>query len=154
MNDTYTDIYGFIPLTDDFINRIARTYMEIVDPRLVKVVVNENDEIASFILGIRDITGGFQKAGGKLIPFGYFIIKSAQKKSRRLDLLLGAIRKEYRGKGLDTLMAIAMLNSAREMGMDVIDSHHELESNQLVQAEMRRAGGVIYKRHRVYRKKM
>ncbi|MFW6180773.1 MAG: hypothetical protein ACOC8N_03415 [Spirochaetota bacterium] len=154
MNETYTDIYGFIPLTDEIIEKTARTYCEIVDPRLLKVVVDGERNIVSFILGIQDITEGFQKARGRLLPIGYFIIKSAQKKSNCLDLLLGAIKKEYRGKGLDTLMAIAMIRSARDMGLEYSDSHHELETNTLVQAEMKKLGGEIYKRHRVYQKKI
>jgi ribosomal protein S18 acetylase RimI-like enzyme len=115
-------------------------------------VVDDQHNIVSFILGIQDITEGFQKARGRLIPFGYFIIKSTQKKSKRLDLLLGAIKKEYRGRGLDTLMAIAMIKSARKLGLEYSDSHHELETNTLVQAEMKKLGGEIYKRHRVYQK--
>ncbi len=154
MNETYTDIYGFIPLSEEVIRKTARTYYEIMEPRFMKVMVNEQDEIVGFVFGIRDITEGFQKAKGRLLPFGYFKIKRTQKKSRRVDLLLGAIKKEYRGKGLDTVMAIAMITSAWELGMEYSDSHHELESNTRVQAEMKRLGGFIYKRHRVYRKEL
>jgi hypothetical protein len=152
MNLTYTEIYGFIPLSDEVIKKTARTYSEIIDPNFIKVIVDEKEEIVSFIFGIKDITEGFQKARGRLIPIGYFLIKSTQKKSKRLDLLLGAIKKENRGRGLDTLMAIAMIKSAQKCGMKYLDSHHELESNTAVQAEMRRMGGRIYKRHRVYKK--
>jgi len=152
MNQTYTGLYGFIPLSETLIKKTARNYHEIVDPRLIKIIVNMQNEIVSFILGIQDITVGFQKAGGRLLPVGYFLIKATQKKSRRLDLLLGAIREDYRGKGLDTVMAISMIKSARAMGMDFADSHHELETNTRVQAEMRRLGGFVYKKHRVYRK--
>ncbi len=154
MNETYTGIYGFIPLTKTIIKKAARNYHEIVDPHLIKIILNDQNEIVSFVLGIKDITEGFQKAGGRLLPVGYFAIKATQKKSKRLDLLLGAIRKDFRGKGLDTVMAISMLKSAWRMDMDFIDSHHELETNTRVQAEMRRAGGFVYKRHRVYQKKL
>lgn len=152
MNEAYIDIYGFIPLTEQAIEKTARTYHQIIDPHFIKIIVNEKNEIVSFILGIKDITEGFKKAKGRLLPFGYFIIKKNQKKTRRVDLLLGGIKKEYRGKGLTTLMAIAMIKSAYALNMDYFDSHHELESNTMVQAEMKRLGGVIYKRHRVYKK--
>ncbi len=154
MNKTYTGIYGFIPLSEEAIKKATRNYKEIVDPELIKVVKNENDEIVAFILGIRDITPGFIKAKGRLIPFGYFIIKRTQKRSDRLDLLLGAIDERYRGKGLDSLMAISMIKSAKKLGLTYADSHHELETNTRVQAEMKRMGGYIYKRHRVYKKEL
>jgi len=154
MNETYTGIYGFIPLNEETIKKTTRNYSEIVHPSFLKVIKNEKREIVSFVLGIKDITEGFRKARGRLFPLGYFIIKANQKKSRRLDLLLGAIKKEYRGKGLDTLMMIAMTESATKLNMEYADSHHELETNNLVQAEMKRVGGEIYKRHRVYKKEL
>jgi hypothetical protein len=62
MNETYVDIYGFIPLSEDAIRRTVRNYREIVGPELVKIVANSCGEIAGFILGIRDVTEGFKKA--------------------------------------------------------------------------------------------
>lgn len=152
MNETYSGIYGFIPLSEEVIRKASKTYSQILDPHFLKVIVNGKDEIVAFIFGIKDVTEGFKKAGGRLIPFGYFQIVCTQKKSKRLDLLLGAIREDFRGKGLDTLMAIAMVRSARDCNMEYVDSHHELESNTKMRAEMERMGGKVYKRHRVYRK--
>jgi hypothetical protein len=45
-----------------------------------------------------------------------------------------------------------MLTSAREAGFEYLDSHHEMESNVKVRAEMERMGGKVYKRFRVYQK--
>ena len=36
--------------------------------------------------------------------------------------------------------------------MKVLDTHHEMEINTRVQAEMKRQGGEIYKRYRVFQK--
>ena len=152
MNEAYSGIYGFIPLSEEVIRKTSNTYNQILDPHFLKVIVNEKDEIVGFIFGIKDVTEGFKKTGGRLIPFGYFQIVCTQKKSKRLDLLLGGIREDFRGKGLDTLMAIAMIRSARDRDMEYVDSHHELESNIKMRAEMERMGGKVYKRHRVYRK--
>ena len=66
--------------------------------------------------------------------------------------LLGAIKEEHRGKGLDVLMGTDMLTEAYAAGLKIIDTHHELEYNTAVQAEMKRMGGVVYKRFRVYQK--
>lgn len=152
MNQTYADIHGFIPLSEEIIGRTVRRYGHIIDPRFLKVVLNDRGEIAGFFFGVRDITEGFRRAGGRIFPLGYFQIILGQKRAGRLDLLLGAVREDYRGRGLDTLLGISMVRSARELGMTYADSHHELESNRLMRAEMEKVGGVVYKRHRVYRK--
>ncbi len=45
-----------------------------------------------------------------------------------------------------------MIMSAKEAGFEVMDTHHELESNVKVRAEMVKMGGQLYKKYRVFRK--
>lgn len=54
--------------------------------------------------------------------------------------------------GLDALMGMAMISSAQKAGFEIIDTHHEMEANVKVRAEMERMGGVVYKVFRVYQK--
>ena len=71
-----------------------------------------------------------------------------------MDLLLGAIKEKYRGRGLDVLMGVKTLLSAHEAGLEMIDTHHELEENVKVRAEMVKMGGKLYKRFRVFQKQL
>jgi Acetyltransferase (GNAT) family len=153
MNECYTgsNIYGFAPLDEKEMDDLAKRYMPILDPRFIKVVTKDG-EPASFIVGIPDMTAGIQKARGRLFPFGFIHILRAAKKTKQLDLLLGAVKDKYRGQGLDVMMGFRMLTSAQEAGLEYLDSHHEMESNVKVRAEMERMGGQVYKRFRVYQK--
>jgi len=56
--------------------------------------------------------------------------------------------------GIDVLMGVKMILSAHEAGLELMDTHHELESNVRVRAEMEKMGGKLYKRFRVYQKKL
>ncbi len=153
MNECYvgSNIYGYTPLDEQEMEDLAKRYLPVLDPRLVKAVRRE-DEVVAFIVGIPDMTAGIQKARGRLFPFGFLKILRAAKKTKQLDLLLGAIKENYRGRGLDVLMGVAIFISANELGLKRIDTHHELESNVLVRAEMEKMGGKIYKKFRVYQK--
>lgn len=155
MNECYvgSNIYGYTPLDEQEMMDLAKKYLPVLDPRLVKAVKKE-DELVAFIVGIPDMTEGIQKARGRLFPFGFLKILRAAKKTKQLDLLLGAVKETYRGRGLDVLMGVAMLMSANELGLESIDTHHELESNVLVRAEMEKMGGKIYKKFRVYQKNL
>jgi hypothetical protein len=155
MNECYigSNIYGYTPLDEQEMMDLAKRYLPVLDPRLVKVVRRE-EEIVAFIVGIPDMTEGIQKARGRLLPFGFLKILRAAKKTKQLDLLLGAVKGPYRGRGLDVLMGVGMLISAYESGLKMIDTHHELESNVLVRAEMEKMGGKLYKRFRVYTKNL
>lgn len=151
VNETFQGLYGFVPLEDTEIRQLVRSFWPVVDPRFVKVAMC-GDEIAGFILGMPNMNDGFRAAHGRLWPLGLFRILASAKRSRRLDLLLGAIKPKYRGTGLDALLGRAMVMSARAAGMTGIDSHHELECNVKMRREMERAGGRVYKRFRIYGK--
>ena len=153
MNEAFTAIYGFSPLTDEEIRKVAADYVPFLDPRFAKIVTLKG-EVVGFAIGIPDMTEGIRKARGRLFPFGVFKIMRARKHSKRVDMLLGAIKEGHRGKGLDVLMANALYDSAHKAGMTHSDSHHELESNARMRAEMERIGGRVYKRHRIYRKEL
>jgi len=153
MNECYStgEIYGYTPLEEEEMDHLAKRYLPLLDPRFVKVVLHEKEPVA-FIIGMPNFTEGIRKARGRLFPFGILHILRAAKKTRQLDLLLGAIKEKYRGRGVDVLMGVKMLMSAQEAGMNLLDTHHEMETNVKVRAEMERMGGVIYKRFRVYKK--
>ncbi|MBS3818314.1 hypothetical protein KGY73_02255 [bacterium] len=155
MNECYTrsNIYGYTPLDKKEMHDLAKKYLPILDPPFIKLV-NKGNEPVAFIIGIPDMTQGIQKAKGHLFPLGFLHILKAAKRTKQLDLLLGAIKEEYRGKGLDVLMGVKMLASAQKAGMEVIDTHHEMESNTKVRAEMEKMGGQVYKRFRVYQKQL
>jgi len=108
--------------------------------------------VVAFVIGMSHIGDGIQKAKGYLFPFGIFHIFASARKTKQLNLLLGGIDPAYRGKGLDVMMGVKMIESAIAQGKTVIDSHLELEYNTKVRAEMEKMGGVVYKRFRVFGK--
>ena len=153
MNETYMsgNIYGFAPLEEQEMDDLAKRFLPIVDPRFVKAVAKDG-EILSFIIAMPDMTEGICKARGRLYPFGFIHVLRAARKTKQLDLLLGAVKEQYRGQGLDVLMGVKVLQSASEAGMEMIDTHHEMEANVKVRAEMERMGGKIYKKFRAFQK--
>lgn len=151
MNQTFMEIYGFVPLKDQEKQELASRYMMILDPKFIKVI-EAKDGLIGFAIGIPDISEGIRKAGGKLFPFGIFRIIRELKRSKKLLMLLGGVRKDYRGKGIDVLMAVKILQSGIEHKMGLIDLHLVLETNTKMRAECERIGGKIIKRFRIYQK--
>jgi len=154
INETFTDIYGFMPFTlaemDDFANR----YLLIMDPRLIKVVINDKGETIAFIIAMPDISKGIQKSRGYILPLGILHILIAGRKTNQLNLLLGAVHPKYQNRGLNTITGSALLDSAREQKMQFIDSHLEMETNTKVRAEMEYMGGEVYKKYRIFGKSL
>jgi ribosomal protein S18 acetylase RimI-like enzyme len=151
MNATYQGIYGYVPLTDAEIDALVRQYLPVIDPRFVKVVTRDN-EVVGFVIGMPNMNVGLRQCKGHLFPFGILQIMAAMKKTKQLDLFLGAIKEDCRGRGIDVLLGAAMMRSAIAAGFETMDSHHELEDNLKMRAEMERVGGRIAKRFRIYQK--
>jgi hypothetical protein len=151
MNDTFVDLYGYDPLDAAEMDTLAKQYLPVVDPRFVKAATI-NGELIAFMLGIPNMSDGFRAAKGHLFPFGFLKILSSARKTKQLDLLIGGVKAEHRGKGLDILGMTLLIREARKGGFRWIDSHHELENNTAVRSVMEHMGGRVYKRFRIYQK--
>jgi len=154
INETYTPLFGFIPMSEAEINKMAKQYLPILNPAFVKAMVDDKGQLLSFVVAMPDMSKGLQKAKGKLFPFGLLYIFSAIRRSKQLNLLLGAVKENYRGKGLDVYMAMALIKTASAKGLTHMDSHLILETNRTMRAECEKLDGELYKRFRVFVKQL
>lgn len=150
INETFTEIYGFDKMDDREMDEFTARYLPVVNPRFVKCVCNEKDELVAFVIAMPDMSPGIIRSRGYLFPVGILLILWSARKTKQLDLFLGAIREDYRNLGLDAMMAIKMRETAKKAGFEYVDSHLELEDNFKVRAEMERAGGKVYKKYRIF----
>ncbi len=154
INETFTDIYAFSPFEEKEMDDFANRYLILLKPEFIKVIADSQSEVVAFIIGMPDISRGVIACKGKLLPFGILKVFSYRKKTKQLNLLLGAIKDSYRGQGLDALLGVKMLETAQKYGMEFMDSHLELENNTKMRMEMEKIGGQVYKRYRIFQKKL
>ena len=154
VNETFTSIYGFTPFTPGEMDDFANRYILVLDPRFIKVIINNKSETVAFVIGMPDISKGIRKSRGYLYPIGFIPVLLSGRKSKQLNLLLGAIRPDYQNKGLNTILGSSMLESARKAGKTHLDSHLEMETNTKVRAEMEYMQGEVYKRFRIFQRSL
>lgn len=153
MNESYTEIYGYTQLDKKEMKDVANHFIPLLDPKFVTVVTYE-DEVAGFMIAMPGINEGIIAARGRLYPFGFLKILKAAKRSRQLDLLIGGIKEKYRGMGIDALIAVHNIETAKKAGFTTIDSHLELESNWKMRAEMEKLKGRVVKKYRIFQKNL
>ena len=153
VNKTYDHLYGFVPMTDTEIHELASRYLPIIDPRFVKVI-EKDGEVIAFIIAIPSLNIGIQKSKGYLFPIGIFQILLASKRTRQLDLMLGAVRRDFQGAGMEVVMGISLIEAARKADFKDIEAHLILENNHKMRAEVERLHIPVHKRFRVYRKEL
>lgn len=67
-------------------------------------------------------------------------------------MMLGGVRKDFRGKGIDVMMGVKILRDAINSRMETIDSHLILEDNHRMRGEYERIGCKVVKKYRIYQK--
>ncbi len=153
MNETFRNLYGYSELSQEEIDFVVKRFWSLIDPRFV-FAAEHGSSLVGFMIGMRNLNDGFRGCKGRLVPLGIVRLILASRKSSQLDLLIAGIRDEFRGTGLDIWGMVSMINAARKAGLTVMDSHHELETNDKVRAEMERLGGKVSKRFRIYHRSL
>jgi len=153
MNECFTELYGYHALDEGEMADLARRFLPVLDPRFVKIAVS-GEEVVGFNIAMPNLAEGFRRAKGRLLPFGLYLLLRKRRRTRQLDSLVGGIRRDFRGKGLDAIIGCATMASAIAAGFEFVDTHHELEYNFKVRGEMEKLGGQVYKRFRIYGKNL
>ena len=159
INATYTDLYGFVTLTDRQIDQYVKMYMPMVDLNLVTVIVdgNKNDAVAGMGITIPSLSRALQKCRrGRLLPFGWWHVLRAIKchKTEGVDLLLVGFLPEYRSKGANALLFADLIPRYIDYGFKWGETQVEMESNEGVQGQWGPLNPINHKRRRCYRKKL
>ncbi len=153
MNEAYQHILGFVPLDDLEMKQLADRYLPVLNPEYIKLVFVD-DDLVGFIIAMPEMAPGIRRANGHLFPFGFLKILNEMKRTHRLTLLLGAIKKPYRGNGVDVLMGMRMLETCKKNGITQVESHLILENNLSMNGELTKLGAQLHKRFRIYTKSL
>ncbi len=152
INKSYSKLYGTTPLTEKQIQFYIDLYLGHVDTDFIKLAVDK-DQLVGFVIAMPNLSSAFQKAKGRLFPFGFFHILRQMKTSRVLDFYLAGILPEYQNTGVDLLLMYEMGKTALSRGMLFAESNREIEENKKIQALRTFYEQRQHRRTRVYNKK-
>lgn len=152
VDEAFEEIYGSVPLTKEQIDYYVRKYISFAEPDLIQAAENPEGEIVGFMIALPNLSTAFQKAKGRLLPFGWFHILKALKKNDTIDFYLAGVSKKYRGQGVDLMMVLEAIKSAINRDILYAESNPELEDNKKIQAQWKYFDPVQHKRRRIFRK--
>ncbi len=156
INEAYTPLYGFSKMSEKQIDQYVKTYVPILDLRMVTLVENEEGELIAVGVSMASLSRALQKAKGKLWPFGWFHLLKALmlKRPKVLDLLLGAIRPDYQNMGVNAFLFTDLIPVYQQMGFEYAESNPELELNDKVQSQWQYFKTEQHKRRRCFKDKL
>ena len=154
LDEAFDEIYGSTPLTDKQITYYTNKYLPFVHKDLIKVIDNEAGEMVGFMISMPSLTKGVKDSKGRLFPFGWYHMLKALKTYNHLDFYLAGVKKKYRGLGVDLLMVIEIIKSAKKLGFKYCESNMELETNSKIHGLWKYFNPREHKRRRIYKKRI
>lgn len=150
-NASWSDNWGFVPMTQAETAHGAGQFKPIVVPELMPFAMKDGREIAfAFALPnvnevlITNRSGALFPAAPKLV----WSLKRRKISSARVFLL--GVLPEYRGKGIDAMLYQWIWSKAAERGIGHGEAGWILEDNALMSAGLLKMGFEPVKRYRIY----
>jgi GNAT superfamily N-acetyltransferase len=150
IDKAYADLYGVVPLTEKQVKNYIKQYFSFVRPEFIKIIVNEHDEVVAFAVSLPRLTEALQKAGGKLLPFGFLHLLRAMRRPRELVFYLLGVRPDYQNKGVNAILLSELYDECVLHGIDSVQTCGELEHNSNVITLMNNFEHRMNKRRRCY----
>jgi hypothetical protein len=132
-NDTYKVLYGFSPLTDKQVAYYIKMYLSFVRPDLISIIVDKEDNVVGMGITLPSLSKAFQKANGKIFPFGFIPLLKALRKNDVVDLYLMGVHPDYQGKGVNAMIFADLTPIFIKNGYKIAETNPELETNTKVQ---------------------
>jgi GNAT superfamily N-acetyltransferase len=152
-NSAWENNWGFIPLTDEELVHLGNNLKPVIVPELT-LIAEKEDEPVGFMGLLPDFNFALKHMKGKMDPASIMKALYYSKKIRDLRLLLLGIKAEFRNKGVDALLFREGFKGVRKGGYKRVEFSWVLEDNIPVQRLVEMIGGRLYKKYRIYEKKL
>ncbi len=154
--DIYSDAWGgnwgFVPPDEEEFRFISSSLKDIADKDLT-LIMEVDGEPSGFICFIPDMNLVIKKMDGRLFPFGIFRWFLGKRKVKFYRAIALGVVKRYQRMGLEYFMFSETLKRALRKGITRWEVSWVLEDNfPVVNTILRRLGGKVYKRYRVFEK--
>jgi len=148
-NKAWAPNWGFVPMTEEQIDAMAKDMKPIAEPSLVLFGEIE-DKLIGAALVMLDYNFIFKQMNGRLFPFNFIKLFTQKKKIRWARILTLGIIPEYQKKGLDTIFYWEIVNRAADIGIRLGEASWVLEDNDMMNRGLELMNAERYKRYRIW----
>ena len=130
LNEAYSHLYGYYPLTQKQIDYYVEQYFRFIRKEFVCIVVNDHDEVVGFALSLPSLSKAFQKAKGHLYPFGFIHVLKSFYFEKLVDMFLIGVKPDYQKMGVNALIFENLCRTYIRNGIKYVASGPMLEDNR------------------------
>lgn len=155
INEAYSELYGYSPLTPRQINRYISMYIPVLRLDNISLIVDKDKKLIGVGIAMPSMSKALIKCRGRMFPFGWIhLLKALRGQNDVVDLLLVAVKPEYQSKGVNSLLFTDLIPCFINNGYKYAESNPELELNQKVQSQWGYFETRQHKRRRAFRKSL
>ncbi len=154
-NDAWEDNWGFVPVSEEEFDHIAKDMKQVVDPNIVMIAEQETEgsnerKPIGFFLAVPDINRALKKLHGRLLPFGLIKLLWHSRKIDSFRVVTMGIARDYQSLGVGSVFLNEIHDRAVSNGYFSGELGWMLETNVLVQRSTELVGCRRGKTYRIY----
>jgi len=148
-NKAWAPNWGFVPMTEEQIDAMAKDMKPLAEPSLV--LFGEIDgKLIGAALVMLDYNFIFKQMNGRLLPFNFLKLFTQKKKIKWARILTLGIIPEHQKKGLDTIFYWEIVNRAADIGIRLGEASWVLEDNDMMNRGLELMNAERYKKYRIW----
>jgi GNAT superfamily N-acetyltransferase len=151
-NLAWSKNWGFVPMTDEEFNHLAKSLKQVIDPHLV-FIAEVDGKPAGFALALPDVNQALIRLNGRLFPFGILKLLWHTKIKNKINgvriITMGVVH-EFQKRGIDTVFYVEIFNVGVKRGYTWAEMSWVLEDNVLMNRVLEVLGATLYKKYRLY----
>jgi ribosomal protein S18 acetylase RimI-like enzyme len=153
-NSGWVRNWGFVPMTEEEFDHVARDFKPLVDPDLC-LIAELNGEAVGFSLALPDLNEVLRKIpNGRLFPTGIFHLLFGRRKIRGIRVLTAGFKPGYQHLGLGPQLYLQGWQAGVARGYTRGEASWILEENLEMRHALEGIGGKPYKRYRIYEREL
>lgn len=152
-NNAWEKNWGFVPWTENEMSHMVKKLKQIADPKLV-ILAEDKDKPVGFAFGLPNYNEVIKRMNGRLTPLGIIKFFVYRKKIKGMRGVVFGVLKEYRLTGLSYLLYSELEKNAKEEGYEWGETSWQLEDNEAINKFTESIGGKIYKKYRIFEKRI
>ncbi|MGH7467495.1 MAG: GNAT family N-acetyltransferase [Longimicrobiales bacterium] len=152
-NEAWERNWGFVPMTDQEVDHMAKSLRPVIDPKLCFFAEHDGSPVG-FALAVPDYNQALKYVNGRLFPVGVFKFLWHRRGIKSVRTLTLGVKQAYRQRGLDVMLIVALMESAQKDNRARGECSWILEDNFPMRRGLERMGGRVYKTYRVFEKQL
>jgi GNAT superfamily N-acetyltransferase len=150
-NQAWEKNWGFVPMTDDEVDKLAGDLKQVLDARLC-VIVESGDRPVGISVAVPDVNQVFSHLNGRLFPLGWVKALWYARKVNGARLMIMGVVEDFRGRGIEAVLMYETVKAAIEAGYINIEFSWILETNEMMNRIIGHLGEPYgARRYRTYR---